>query len=34
MQQDMAQPGEYQETPISALDSFIKRYKFEELAQE
>ena len=26
-------PGEYQETLISVLDSFIKRYKFEELAQ-
>ncbi len=25
-------PGEYQETLISVLDSFIKRYKFEELA--
>lgn len=27
-------PGEYQETLISVLDSFIKRHKFEELAQE
>ncbi len=26
-------PGEYQETLISVLDSFIKRHKFEELAQ-
>lgn len=26
-------PLEYQETLISVLDSFIKRYKFEELAQ-
>lgn len=27
-------PGEYQETLISVLDSFIKRYKFEELAHQ
>jgi len=27
-------PGEFQETLISVLDSFIKRHKFEELAQE
>jgi len=26
-------PGEYQETLITVLDSFIKRYKFESLAQ-
>jgi hypothetical protein len=25
-------PGEYQQTLISALDSFVKRYKFEMLA--
>lgn len=27
-------PGEYQETLVSVLDSFIKRYKFEELAHQ
>jgi transcriptional regulator with XRE-family HTH domain len=27
-------PGEYQETLISVLDSFIKRHKFEELAHQ
>ena len=25
-------PGEYQQTLISVLDSFVKRYKFEQLA--
>lgn len=25
-------PGEYQQTLISVLDSFVKRYKFEKLA--
>lgn len=28
-----ALPPEYQETLISVLDSFVKRHKFEELAQ-
>jgi hypothetical protein len=26
-------PGEYQEILVSVLDSFIKRHRFEELAQ-
>lgn len=26
-------PGKYQETLVSVLDSFIKRHRFEELAQ-